>query len=79
MYRLDTKLTIDSFFKGIVQSFSRFELPGVYGFNFLLKNALGGGGVASLRSDPQVRQGLVFTTAACDIVSEILFYVGNVM
>ena len=32
----------------------RYELPGVNGFNFLLKNALGGGGVASLRSDPQV-------------------------
>lgn len=34
-------------------SFS-FELPGINAFNFVLKNALGGGGVASLRSDPQV-------------------------
>ena len=33
----------------------RYELPGVNGFNFCLKNALGGGGVASLRSDPQVK------------------------
>ena len=28
-------------------------MPGVNGFNFLLKNSLGGGGVSSLRSDPQ--------------------------
>ena len=31
----------------------RFELPGLHGFNFLLYNALGGGGMASLRYDPQ--------------------------
>ncbi len=31
----------------------RFEVPGVHGLNFLLLNALGGGGVASLRIDPQ--------------------------
>ena len=31
----------------------RFELPGLGGFNFLLHNALGGGGTASLRYDPQ--------------------------
>ncbi|XP_069600203.1 uncharacterized protein [Ranitomeya imitator] len=31
----------------------RYELPGIYGLNFVLKNALGGGGIASLRSDPQ--------------------------
>lgn len=33
---------------------SRYELPGINALNFVLKNALGGGGVASLRSDPQV-------------------------
>lgn len=32
---------------------SRWYLPGVNGLNFLLENALGGGGVASLRIDPQ--------------------------
>ncbi|XP_064004762.1 uncharacterized protein LOC135178116 isoform X3 [Pogoniulus pusillus] len=32
---------------------TRYELPGIHGLNFVLKNALGGGGVASLRSDPQ--------------------------
>ena len=31
----------------------RFEIPGLNGFNFLLHNALGGGGMASLRYDPQ--------------------------
>jgi hypothetical protein len=32
---------------------SRWELPGLGAFNFLLSNALGGGGIASLRMDPQ--------------------------
>ncbi|WP_341703130.1 acyclic terpene utilization AtuA family protein [Ferrovibrio sp.] len=31
----------------------RFEWPGIHGFNFLLHRALGGGGIASLRNDPQ--------------------------
>ncbi|XP_064609517.1 uncharacterized protein LOC135473588 [Liolophura sinensis] len=31
----------------------RYEVPGVQGFNFVLHNILGGGGIASLRSDPQ--------------------------
>ena len=32
---------------------SRWELPGINAMNFLLENSLGGGGVASLRIDPQ--------------------------
>ncbi len=32
---------------------SRWFLPGIHAMNFLLENALGGGGIASLRSDPQ--------------------------
>ncbi|MFJ3049596.1 acyclic terpene utilization AtuA family protein [Pseudomonas nitroreducens] len=32
---------------------SRWHLPGAHSLNFLLENALGGGGVASLRIDPQ--------------------------
>ncbi|XP_038063100.1 uncharacterized protein LOC119733802 [Patiria miniata] len=36
-----------------VDPVSRYELPGIDGFSFLLRNSLGGGGVASLRSDPQ--------------------------
>jgi len=31
----------------------RFDLPGVNGVNFLLHEVLGGGGIASLRQDPQ--------------------------
>jgi hypothetical protein len=31
---------------------TRFEVPGVHGFNFLMTGALGGGGMASLRNDP---------------------------
>ncbi|KAI4891313.1 hypothetical protein NFI96_033523 [Prochilodus magdalenae] len=34
-------------------SVTRYELPGICGLNFMLRNSLGGGGVASLRSDPQ--------------------------
>jgi hypothetical protein len=33
----------------------RFDLPGVYGLNFLLHNALGGGGAASLHLDAQAK------------------------
>ncbi|RJE69655.1 terpene utilization protein AtuA [Acinetobacter sp. JS678] len=36
--------------KGLV---IRYELPGLNALNFMLENALGGGGVASLRIDPQ--------------------------
>jgi len=32
---------------------TRYLLPGIQGVNFLLENALGGGGIASLRYDPQ--------------------------
>jgi hypothetical protein len=36
--------------KGSVES---WDVPGVNGLNFLLKNSLGGGGMASLNIDPQ--------------------------
>lgn len=32
---------------------TRYSLPGCHGWNFLLENSLGGGGIASLRADPQ--------------------------
>ena len=32
---------------------SKWEVPGINGINFLLKNSLGGGGMASLNIDPQ--------------------------
>jgi hypothetical protein len=31
---------------------TRWRLPGIHGFNFLLRQALGGGGMASLQADP---------------------------
>jgi Acyclic terpene utilisation family protein AtuA len=31
---------------------TRYEVPGIHGLNFLLREALGGGGMASLRVDP---------------------------
>ena len=31
---------------------TRWRLPGINGFNFLLRQALGGGGMASLKADP---------------------------
>ena len=31
----------------------RYQLPGIHGLNFMLLDALGGGGIASLRTDPQ--------------------------
>lgn len=36
-----------------VSKVERFDLPGTHAMNFLLHDALGGGGVASLRIDPQ--------------------------
>ena len=33
---------------------TRYELSGIGAFNFVLKDSLGGGGVSSIRLDPQV-------------------------
>lgn len=44
------KAWLAHFVRGEVE---RFEIPGLHGFNFLLQQALGGGGMASLRYDPQ--------------------------
>jgi hypothetical protein len=45
---------VRNYMKHFVQGeVERFEWPGLMGFNFLLHRALGGGGVASLRHDPQ--------------------------
>lgn len=42
----------------------RWYLPGSHSLNFLLENALGGGGIASLRIDPQ---GKAFAQQLLDI------------
>uniref|UniRef100_A0A3Q2QTI0 Si:ch73-132f6.5 n=1 Tax=Fundulus heteroclitus TaxID=8078 RepID=A0A3Q2QTI0_FUNHE len=38
---------------GAPDAVTRYTLPGIHGLNFVLRSSLGGGGVASLRSDPQ--------------------------
>ncbi len=49
-----TAEAVHSFFAHAgVSKVERFDLPGTHAMNFLLHDALGGGGVASLRIDPQ--------------------------
>jgi hypothetical protein len=40
-------------FEGGKAKVERWDLPGTHALNFLLHDALGGGGIASLRNDPQ--------------------------
>ena len=37
----------------------RYDVPGIDGLNFVLEAALGGGGIASLRPDPQGNNNLI--------------------
>ena len=37
----------------LINLYFRYEVPGVNGLNFVLNSSLGGGGVASPRTDPQ--------------------------
>lgn len=49
-----TPQRVKDHFRGICQGkVERFELPNLCAFNFLLHNALGGGGTATLRHDAQ--------------------------
>ena len=54
-----TAKAVESYFSHVFENqeeqvkVQRYELPGISALNFVLKNSLGGGGVASLRSDPQ--------------------------
>ncbi|XP_020777720.2 uncharacterized protein lratb.1 isoform X1 [Boleophthalmus pectinirostris] len=53
-----TSAVVEEYFKHIFEPgqdnpVTRYTLPGVFGLNFVLNRCLGGGGVASLRSDPQ--------------------------
>jgi len=55
----------------------RYELPNLQAFNFLLHNALGGGGTLSLRVDHQgktLAQGLL--TMELDVPEDVLASVG---
>ncbi len=53
---LDSEVTEEavakSFAHRIEGKVTRWRLPGINGFNFLLRQALGGGGMASLKADP---------------------------
>ena len=55
--RLERELTeerVADYFAGLKPSkVERFKMPGIKAFNFLLHNALGGGGSRSLRIDSQ--------------------------
>lgn len=54
LYREVTAEKVFAFFAHYVQGgVKRWELPGFNALNFLLEDALGGGGIASLRYDPQ--------------------------
>ncbi|KAM4611638.1 uncharacterized protein ACJ7VT_012315 [Polymixia lowei] len=53
-----TSSVVERYFSHLIQpgthnAVTRYTLPGIHGLNFVLQSSLGGGGVASLRSDPQ--------------------------
>ena len=48
-----TESTVAAYLAHLVKGrVTRFEVPGVHAFNFVCEQALGGGGMASLRNDP---------------------------
>ena len=49
-----TSETVSQYFDHVLHgNVMSWDVPGVNGINFLLKNSLGGGGMASLNIDPQ--------------------------
>ncbi|XP_068569174.1 uncharacterized protein lratb.1 isoform X3 [Cebidichthys violaceus] len=53
-----TSSVVEDYFSHLIEPgtdnpVTRYTLPGINGLNFVLQSSLGGGGVASLRSDPQ--------------------------
>ncbi|XP_055361007.1 uncharacterized protein LOC114850373 isoform X2 [Betta splendens] len=52
-----TSSVVEQYFSHLIEpgdkAVTRYSLPGIHGLNFVLQRCLGGGGVASLRSDPQ--------------------------
>jgi hypothetical protein len=55
-----TSARVARHFKGVVSKVQRFELPNLGALNFLLHDALDGGGTISLKTDAQ---GKVYSTA----------------
>ena len=51
-----TEQAVAGYFAHLVKGkVERFDLPGTHALNFLLQEALGGGGIASIRMDPQAK------------------------
>jgi hypothetical protein len=76
---LTTDVVADVFSHYQPRRVERFDLPGINALNFLLHDVLGGGGVASLRNDPQAKtyaQILLDTPVA--VTPEIAAEVGGV-
>ena len=64
-----TREAVASHFQGMITgSVQRFELPNLNALNFLLHDALDGGGTLSLKTDAQ---GKVYSTALLRIVLDI--------
>jgi hypothetical protein len=60
---------VRQYFEHVVQGpVTRYALPGFHALNFTLDNALGGGGIASLRYDPQ---GKAFAQMLLDIPLDV--------
>ena len=55
-----TTARVSRHFRGMVNGVERFELPNLHALNFLLHEALDGGGTISLKTDAQ---GKVYSTA----------------
>lgn len=55
-----TPARVRKHFKGMVSDVEKFELPNLHALNFLLHDALDGGGTISLKTDAQ---GKVYSTA----------------
>ena len=55
-----TSARVRRHFRGMVSGVDRFELPNLHALNFLLHDALDGGGTISLKTDAQ---GKVYSTA----------------
>ena len=53
LWQLDEARVADVFAHFLSGPVERFALPGSCAINFLLHDVLGGGGIASLRNDPQ--------------------------
>lgn len=63
-----TARAVKGHFGDMVGEVERFDLPNLHALNFLLHNALGGGGTVSLMNDAQ---GKVFSTALLRMEIEV--------